>query len=349
MAIRAVVNTAHKVFVLPFHSAMAKIIPPIAEFDAADGRMMVMPHNYSSTRLARNMGFKVAAPISSQYNWRGTVPFKSQKLTAAMLTMNKRGYVLSEMGTGKTRAALFAIDYMIQSKQAHRCLIVAPLSTLTVVWDLELLLNFPHLTVKVLHGAREKRLKLLAQEADIYIINHDGMQSIRHELREYIGIDMILVDELGKFRNGSTDRWEALEMILQGRPYAWGMTGSPIPKEPADAWAQAKLITPQSAKMSWSSFRKKVMFKLTQFRWVAKEDAKELVYELLQPAIRFARKDVVELPPLTHALREVQQSPAQVTAYKKLMTYARISYCEGEVTAANEGVLFSKLLQVSCG
>ena len=30
----------------------------------------------------------------------------------------------------------------------------------------------------VLHGSRERRLKLLAQKADFYIINHDGLKVI---------------------------------------------------------------------------------------------------------------------------------------------------------------------------
>lgn len=349
MAVRAVVNADHKVFVLPYHSAISKIIRPLGEFNSPEGHMMVMPHNYSATRLARNMGFRVDAPIMSQYDWRGTIPFKSQRLTAAMLTMNRRGYVLSEMGTGKTRAALFAIDYMIRAKQAHRCLIVAPLSTLSVVWGLELMLNFPHLSVKVLHGSRERRVALLAQDADIYLVNHDGVQSIKNELVATPGIDMVLLDELGKYRNGSTDRWEAVEEVIQGRAYVWGMTGSPTPKEPADAWSQAMLVTPEKVKVSWSRFRKKTMYKFSQFRWIAKDDSKDTVYELLQPAIRFARKDVVELPPLTHSLREVPLSADQAVAYKKLMAFARISYQDGEVTAANAGVLYNKLMQVSCG
>ena len=58
----------------------------------------------------------------------------------------------------------------------------APLSTLSQVWDKEIFQYFPHLTTKVLHGTRAQRKALLAEEADIYIINHDGVETILPEL-----------------------------------------------------------------------------------------------------------------------------------------------------------------------
>ena len=34
----------------------------------------------------------------------------------------------------------------------------------------------PEVKAAVLHGTREQRLKLLAGDADVYIINHDGAE-----------------------------------------------------------------------------------------------------------------------------------------------------------------------------
>ena len=57
-------------------------------------------------------------------------------------------------------------------------------------------------------------------------------------------IDLIVVDELASFRNSGTARWKALNTLLNGdkktgnkpKPWVWGLTGTPIPNEPTDAW-----------------------------------------------------------------------------------------------------------------
>lgn len=97
MAEAAQVSAKHRRFALPFDPALANIVPGSI---AHDGKVIV-PHTIETARIARNMGYRVPAPIMSQYDWAGTTPFKTQRITAAMLTMNRRAYVLSEMGTGK--------------------------------------------------------------------------------------------------------------------------------------------------------------------------------------------------------------------------------------------------------
>jgi len=122
------------------------------------------------------------APILTRYNWRGMKPWGVQKTTAAMLTESIRAYVLSSFGCGKTRAAIWAADYLIQQGDARRVLIVAPLSTLNPVWEAELFRVLPQARVKVLHGSKAKRLELLGQPAEWYVINHHGLPLLYNEL-----------------------------------------------------------------------------------------------------------------------------------------------------------------------
>lgn len=347
----AAVNATSRTFSLPFDPALAALVPNVEQYDDPKaGRMLRLPHTVEATRLARNLKHKVPAPIMSQYVWpKSPPPFRTQKLTAALLTMNRRAYVLSEMGTGKSRAALFAIDYLLQARIATKALLVVPLSTMTPVWDLELMVGFPHLSVGTLYGTRERRLRELAKNCDVYIINHDGVQSILPELTARKDIDIVLVDEISFFRNAQTDRWKAMYDLLTPRKYVWGMTGSPVPNAPTDAWAQCRLITPKSVPAKFRYFRDATMYKVSQFVWRPRAGALDLVYEAMQPGVRFRREEVVELPPVNYITRTVEMSTEQNSAYKKLMDFARVSYQDGEVTAANEGVLFSKLLQVSSG
>lgn len=308
----------------------------------------VYPHTSEVTRLARNLDYIVPAPIAIRYPWKDAGAFQTQRTTAALLTMNRRAYVLSEMGTGKTRAALYAIHWMLMRNEIRKVLIVAPLSTLDHVWAYEIMRYFPELTSVTVYGTKARRLKRLNEQADIYIINHHGVGTVLPELiaKEF---DVVLVDELATFRNKSTGLWKNLNDLIQHVRYVWGMTGSPTPGAPTDAWAQVKLLTPSRAPKYFGEFKKQTMVQLSQFRWLPKPDANDTVYAMMQPAVRYKRDDCVELPPVSFAYHKVEQSKEQDRVYKELIKKLTIAFNNGEVKASNEGVLFSKLLQIASG
>lgn len=340
-----VVNPTARTMTLPYHAGLANLL----QGDYAPEQDMVVPHTHEVVRLARNFGFKVPAPILAQYNWNGGTPFRTQQVTAAMLTMNSRAYVLSEMGTGKTRATLYAIDFLMKAGVLQRALIVAPLSTLTTVWYREVFKYFNHMSVGVLHGTKSRRTEVLAQDHHIYVINHDGIKTVLPDLLRRSDIGCIVVDELAAFRNARTDRWKSIAAVVRGRPFVWGLTGSPTPNASTDAWAQVKLLTPTRVPKFFKSFKEQTMLQVSTFRWIDRKNAKDIVYEVMQPAVRFTRDDCVELPPTIYQTREVPLTPEQQRVYTQMMQKAKLAFGQGEVTAANEGVLMSKLLQITTG
>ena len=91
------------------------------------------------------------------------------------------------------------------------------------------------------------------------------------------------------------------------------------------------------------------MLQVSNFRWVDRKNAKDTVYEVMQPAVRFTRDDCVELPPTINQTREVPLTPEQQRIYTQMMQKAKVAFGQGEVTAANEGVLMSKLMQITTG
>lgn len=339
------VDRKAKTLTLPYDAALANLVPETK----VEKDQIVLPHTHEVVRLARNLGLKAPAPIMAQYDWSGGKPFKTQKITAAMLTMNRRAYVLSEMGTGKTRATLFAIDFLIKCGVIERAIVIAPLSTLTTVWYREVFRYFNHLSVGVLHGDRKRRKKILGEDHQIYVINHDGIKTVLPELQARSDIGCVVIDELASFRNARADRWKALASLIQQRPYVWGLTGSPTPNEPPDAWAQVKLLTPSRVPKYYKHFKEATMQQVSTFRWVARRDAKDMVYEVMQPAVRFKRDDCVELPPVIYDTREAPLSKRQTEIYTEMMRHSKVAFASGEATAANEGVLMSKLLQITTG
>jgi len=346
---RALVSSNLREFYIPHDEQMRALVPEARDVVVGGDQLMSVPHTTDVTRLARNLGYIVPAPIASQYNWPTTpLPFRTQKITAALLTMNARAYVLSEMGTGKTRAALFACDHMFNCNEITKVLVVAPLSTLSQVWDREIFEHFNHLSVGVVHGTAERRRKILAEKHHIYVINHDGPQVVMKELLA-MKFDVVIVDEIGMFRNKKAGKWVNLYRIVNPAPYAWGMTGSPTPTAPTDAWGIAKMLTPSRAPPYMKAFKRLTMTQLSQFRWLPKPDANDHVYSMLQPAVRYKRDDCVELPPVSYQTIKVPQSTQIANTYKKMMTKLKLAFKEGTITAVNEGVLFMKLLQIASG
>jgi len=92
-----------------------------------------------------------------------------------------------------------------------------------------------------------------------------------------------------------------------------------------------------------------VMNKITNFRWIPKDDATDTVYRVLQPAIRFTKDECLDLPPMVYTKREVEMTRQQIKYYKMLKDRMVMDAAGEQVTAANAAVNMNKLLQISCG
>lgn len=336
---------------LPWREDLANLIPHARSFDYGSKKLLLIPNRHDEAKLARNLGVPVPAPILTRYDWRGATPWDIQKTTAALLTESPRAYVLSTMGTGKTRAAIWAADYLMRVGAVKRVLIAAPLSTLTPVWEQELFKILPQAKVKVLHGTFAKRLAALNEDAEWFIVNHHGLHILKDALPSR-GFGLLILDELAVLRNKSTNLWKGAAAVVNapGMSYAWGLTGSPTPTAPTDAWAQIRLLTPDRTTRTMGRFKDQTMRQISTFKWVARQGATEIVHEAMQPSVRYTRDDVAELPETSYVDRKVTLEGDAARAYKLLFDRMAMQTNRGEdITAANEGVLQSKLLQVACG
>ena len=335
-------------------SVVTNVIPSAKRIVVKDKEFVAVPHGVLETRVLANLGLDPPAPIRSQYSWPGRYkPFQAQRDAAAFLSLHHRAFNLSEIGTGKSLSALWAYDYLRESGQANKLLVIAPLSTLERTWADEVFQHFSHLTCAVLHGTRDRRLKLLETDVDIYIINHDGVKVVEPALRDREDIDLVVIDEIAQVaRNRRTDRWKVLNSVVNGHKKsrsAWGMTGTPTPNEPLDAWAQCRLIVPKNVTPYQTKFRDMVMRKFGPFTWLPRSNATEIVHSVMSPAVRFTRDECLDLPPIMFETRHVGLSKAQAKAYKQMMNELHAEIDSGAVTAVNAAVKMSKLVQIACG
>ena len=328
------------------------LIPHAKTIEVQGRELVVVKHGLDETKLLRNLGIKVPSPIRHHYAWSGSyTPFEAQRVTAEFLTLCNRAYVLNDIGTGKSLSTLWAYDYLHRIGNVDSVLIVAPLSTIELTWGSEIFRHFPHLDYQVLHGDRAKRLRLLDQDADVYIVNHDGVKIIKDALKDRDDINLVVVDELTQVaRNSGTDRWHALNAVInkQKPRKAWGLTGAPIPNSPFDAWAQCRLLTPETVPAYSNKFRDMVMRQLGPYRWEPRDNAVDTVNEVMRPAVRFSRDDCIDLPPVMYETRSVAMTPDQARAYKEMLNKMRTEADNNEILAVNEAVKAGKLVQIAC-
>ena len=152
----------------------------------------------------------------------------------------------------------------------------------------------------VLHGTMDRRLKLLDVPHDIYVVNHDGIkeQGLLDALCKREDIDVLTVDELAAFRTAGTQRFKAMQRLVHERKVRVGFDRhtdterahrrvGAVQTDLADQGAQILRSVPRSG--SWKQ--------VSQFKWVARDSALEIVKHAMQPAIRFSREDCIDLPP----------------------------------------------------
>ena len=301
------------------------------------------------TQVLRNLNINVPSPILSTYDWTGKYhPFDHQKATAAFLTLNKKAFCFNEQGTGKTASSIWAADYLMNMGLVKRVLVICPLSIMDAAWRNDLFSFAMHRSVEVAYGAKDKRKAIIQGDAEFVIINYDGVAIVEEAIADG-GFDLIIIDEATHYKNPQTTRWKTLNRILKPRTWLWMMTGTPAAQSPTDAYGIAKLVNPTAVPRFFGSFRDQVMRKVTNFKWVPKEDATDTVYNVLQPAIRFTKEECLDLPDMVYVRREVELTRQQKKYYKELKSKMVMEAAGEQITAANAAVNMNKLLQISAG
>jgi SNF2 family DNA or RNA helicase len=164
-----------------------------------------------------------------------------------------------------------------------------------------------------------------------------------------VAFDLVIIDEATHYKNAQSKRWKILNKLMTDDTWLWMMTGTPAAQSPLDAYGLAKLINPLSVPRFFGSFRDMVMTKASQFRWVIKPSASALVFNALQPAIRFTKEECLDLPDMTYVKRQVELTRQQKKYYDMLKKRMVMEINGDEVSAVNAAVIMNKLLQISAG
>lgn len=303
------------------------------------------------TRLNQLVSFRnnLPSPIARDYKYPGLYkPFNHQRTTAEFLSINHRAFCFNEAGTGKTSSVIWAADYLMEQKQVKRVLVICPLSIMYSAWQNDVMNTAMHRSVAVAHGPANKRQKIISGGYDFVVINYDGVAIVKDDIING-GFDLIVIDEANAYKSPSTARWKTLAKILKPETRLWMLTGTPASQSPVDAYGLARLVCPQNVPKFSMAWRDKVMHQVTRFKWIPKSNARVEVFKALQPAIRFAKDECLDLPDVLYTTREVPLSPQVQKYYKLLKEQMMIEAAGTQISAVNAAAGLNKLLQISGG
>lgn len=287
------------------------------------------------------------------------IPHDYQHYCISRMIREKRLGLFLRMGFGKTVITLTALNELIYFRnETRKALIIAPKRVAESTWTDESLKweHLKHLKISKILGSQQKRIQAVEDDADIYIINRENIPWLVDNYKTNWKWDTVVIDELSSFKNPSSKRFKKLKTVLPFIKRLYGLTGTPAANGLIDLWAQIYLLDKgERLEKTVSGYREKYFLPdkrnaTTIFTYKLKPGSEEAIREKISDiCISLKQSDYVKLPPLMTTNRKVILPPKAVKAYREMERDMFTQLPEGEISAANAGVVAGKLLQVASG
>lgn len=100
-----------------------------------------------------------------------------QRAGVQFLSYARRALLCDEMGTGKTVQSIRTLRELTRrGHQIFPAIIVSP-NNMVITWQKEFARWWPEVTTTIIKGSAAKRRQIIASDADVYIINYEGIRS----------------------------------------------------------------------------------------------------------------------------------------------------------------------------
>lgn len=296
-------------------------------------------------------------------------PHAYQKKAVKFLLNHGAAALLLDPGLGKSSVTLAALKLLKAKFLNEKTLVIAPLRVIYSVWPAELKKwsDFSGLKAVILHGPEKEAA--LASEADLYLINPEGLDwllklektkgrsgktRVTLDLKRWkgLGFDTLVIDELTKFKHPSTNRYKALKQVRHTFSRIWGLTGSPAANGLMDLFGQFFILDGGRSLGKFITHFRNEYFDLGYdgFTWSLKKGADQLIFERIKPlSLRMAASDYLELPELIENDIYVDLPEKAAAIYKHLEDDLIAQIDKKVVVAANAASASMKCRQVASG
>lgn len=300
----------------------------------------------------------------------GVSPWRHQKRMYDFSYLRIAAYLAAEMGCGKSAAAV----WLLENTFASNAIIVCPKAVLGV-WPREFARHARDRNsffVCVLDAGSSEKNRRLAEAAFrehgdkcvVLVVNYESLW--RPQLGEYLAgreWHWIIADELHRAKAAGGKASSFLARIGMRADRRLGLSGTPFPQGPLDAYGQFRFLEPALFGTRYQDFATRYAVLDPQFpsRVLDYRNLDEFKEKIGWMTLRIRSADVLDLPPVTEQTIGVRLSPAAMRVYRELEEECLASLCgddlqdaieravSGEVVADNVLVQLLRLRQIASG
>jgi SNF2 family DNA or RNA helicase len=311
--------------------------------------------------------------------------FPHQRADVQFLATTRRAILASQVGTGKTGAAIRTlVELTRRGENVFPVLVVAP-NSVKLAWSREFEKWWPGVSVQVINGTAAQRRKQFATKAHVYVMNYESLRShsrlapygsvalrrciecggedartttARCQVHERelnrIPFRTVIADEAHRIKDPTAQQTRALKAAAKGAEFRYAMTGTPIANDVVDLWSILNFVDPAEwpSKTRWLDRLVDITYNV--FGGIVVSGVKpQRVAEFeatVYPRLRRMTKEVVLpfLPPVMEERRDVAMSPKQHKAYDDLVTKMLTVLDSGDMLAVTNTLTMSlRLLQLA--
>lgn len=264
-----------------------------------------------------------------------------------------------DMGCGKTKVI---VDAVCNMDDCNRVLVLCPKSVIDT-WPAEFAKHgvcpvnvVPLRSETIRQRANEAEAKMLLskirKEKIALVINYEAAwREDFAKLAQSIHWDMVVADEIHRIKApGGKLSWFMKRLGPKARRRV-GLTGTPLPHSPLDAYAQYRFLDSTIFGTSYVRFRARyaVMGGYQNHQVISFQNEDELHEKFYSIAYRVKKADVLDLPSVVHEQRIIHLCPEARRLYDELRSEFIADVGAGVITAANALSRLLRLQQITSG
>jgi len=273
--------------------------------------------------------------------------YQQETVTAVVdqLTSGGGAAILADPGLGKTAMALETLKRL-----GGQTLLVAPLRVCQSVWRQENSKWGYGFSIGLVHGSAKKRMAVLEEDHDIYLMTPDGAKWFEKEYD--CDLDNLVIDESTAYKGWGSQRSKSMRRLCKSFKTRLLLTGTPVPQSLIDWHGQAYLLdfgkrfgsTCKAFRSEWcrqGGFQGRV--------WEFSGDVKAFEQRMGENCHRLEANDHLDMPDLIINDIECFMDPKQRAAYKSLEDDLFAQIDGGMVELMSPGSVYQKCRQAANG
>jgi len=270
-------------------------------------------------------------------------------------------------GLGKSLCTLDAIHTMLSFGEVKRAIVVAPSRVIATSWPKEIKKWGYPLTWSWITGDEEEREEAFQAKPDIYFLGAENLayrnlsdksrvkrtQLIDWLLKRKLGADLVVVDEVTKFKNFSASRSKSLRKLIKPIPKRITLTGTPVANSLGDIFNQQLILDKgETLGQFIGAFRERFMRPcgFEDRQWEMRPDSIEPLKRLLAPwYLHQSALDHLDLPKVVHNEIDVVLPPKVLASYKLFVKEMFADFDANPIGTLTAGGRYNLCRQIASG